>query len=173
MASYINKDEYVNDGIAVVAQDASCDSTETDIQGMYFTRPPEPSPKRFTKKVVRKTLQRMKKSSANKTTIVPVNKRDCNQTKSKLKKSNIYDEDGYTIANPENDPARVCSLVTDDATTNLTHQERDAELEDEPVHQPAYLSRIFSVVNCRVSKRFVVGVSIVLIIIHPSRVIRS
>ena len=161
MASNINKDQYVNDGIAVVAQDASCDSTETDVQGMYFTRPPEPSPKRFTKKVVRKTLQRMKKSPANKTTIVPVNKNERKHTKSKGKQSHIYDEDGYTIANPENDPARVCCLVTDNATINLTHQEQDAALEDAQVHQPAYLSRRFSLANCRVSKRFVVGVSIV------------
>ena len=165
MASQVNKPEYVNDETKEITKDASCESIETDTQGMYFTRTSNIAPKHLTKKIVRKTLHRIKKSPSKKTALAPITKTEHNHTNPLGKNSFVYDEEGYTIANPENDPAQVNSLVTDNTEVHFTQQDEGQTLDYPNVCLRTFLSWRYAIANCQCNKRLMACLTLVAIVV--------
>ena len=165
MASQVSKPEYANDEIEEITKDASCDSIETDTHGVYFTRTSNIAPKHLTKKIVRKTLQRIKKSPSNKTALATITKTEHNHTKPLCRNAFAYDEYGYTIANPENDPADVNSLVTNNTARRLTQQGEGQTPDNYNECLRTFLSWRNAIRNCQCNKRLVACVTLIVFVL--------
>ena len=153
------ENEYTNCEIRVVSQDGK-DQIEKD--GIYFTRISNISPKRFTRKMVRNTMQRIKKSPRKAKKESRNNNDKSKQGSLKTRPSDIYDEHHYTLARPSDDPARLRDVLTLEAQHRVLPEQKEPISVEEHICLRACVNLKLKMENLEINNRRIGGTILVL-----------